>query len=223
VAPLSGSEWSRIENLGGWLTTVVGRICLNVPRWRTTRDEMSMVVDVPDPIVSPDGALDPEAAVLLGESVGLALMVVLERLGPAERLCFVLHDMFDVPFADIAYIAGRTSASVRQLASHGDFDALVAVLDPDVVVRTDGGLQRPSQTTIIEGAPAVAAQALTYARLSPFVYPLLVNGVAGVVVSPQGTPFSLTVFTVSNGRIVAIDSLADPDRLRQLDLRFLDS
>jgi RNA polymerase sigma factor (sigma-70 family) len=251
---LSQSDWRQIENLGGWLTTAVSRICLNMLRSRTRQQEATRVVHMPDPIVSAHGESGPEDAALLADSVGLALMVVLDRLRPAERVAFVLHDLFDVPFDDIASIAGRTPPSVRQLASRarrrvsespsrsdvdlsgqrklvdafytaarcGDFEALVALLDPDVVLRSDGGPRRPAQTVIVEGAAAVAAQARTYARLSPFVHPVVVNGAAGAVVTPNGKPVSLMAFTVREGLIVAIDILADPDRLSHLDLSFLD-
>jgi RNA polymerase sigma factor (sigma-70 family) len=247
---LNATDSSTIDNLGGWLTTVVGRICLNLLRSRRTRREDSLEVRIPDPVVAPVSDTDPEREALYADSVGLALMVVLQTLGPPERLAFVLHDMFGVPFDEIAATAGRTPASVRQLASRarrrvqgasatpdvelasqrkvvdafftasrrGDLDALVSVLDPDVVIRSDGGTRRPSLTGITRGGTAVAAQAVTYRRLSPFVYPAVVNGVAGVIVAPNGSPFSVMAFTVRGGRITAIDSLVDPDRLRRLHL-----
>jgi hypothetical protein len=209
---------------------------------------------VPEPIVSRADGLDPEHEALLADSVGLALLVVLEMLDPAERLAFVLHDMFAVPFDEIAPIVGRSPTAARQLASRarrrvqgeapppsadlarqrevvdaffaaarcGDFEALVAVLDPDVVVRSDGGLLRPGATAVVRGAEAVARRALTFARMSPFVRPALINGAAGVVVVPEGQPFSVMGFTVVDGKIVAIDALVDPDRLRELDLTVLD-
>jgi RNA polymerase sigma-70 factor (ECF subfamily) len=252
---LSRSDTSGIENLGGWLTTVVARVCLNVLRSRRARREEPLEVHMPDPVVSRDDGVDPEHEALLADSVGLALLVVLETLAPAERLAFVLHDMFAVPFDEIAPIVGRTPTAARQLASRarrrvqaeapapsaglarqrevvdaffaaardGDFDALVAVLDPDVVLRSDGGVVRPGASVVIHGARAVAARALTFARLSPFVRPALVNGAAGVVVAPRGRPFSVMAFTVAGGKIVAIDSLSDPTRLRQLDLPVLDA
>jgi RNA polymerase sigma factor (sigma-70 family) len=251
---LSRSDASQVENLGGWLTTVVGRVCLNMLRSRKTRREEPLEVHVPEPIVSHGDALDPEHEALLADSVGLALLVVLETLSPPERLAFVLHDMFAVPFDQIAPMVGRSPAAARQLASRarrrvqseapppdpdlsqqrevvdaffaaargGDFDALVAVLDPDVVLRSDGGTARPSATAVVHGARAVAERAFTFARLSPFVRPALVNGAAGVVVAPRGRPFSVMAFTVRAGKIVAIDSLSDPARLRELDLTFLD-
>jgi RNA polymerase sigma-70 factor (ECF subfamily) len=251
---LSRSDTSEVENLGGWLTTVVARVSLNMLRSRKTRRERPLDVHVPDPIVSRDGELDPEHEALLADSVGLALLVVLDTLTPAERLAFVLHDMFAVPFDEIAPLVGRSPAAARQLASRarrrvkgeapapdpdlrrqrevvdaffaaargGDFEALVAVLDPDVVLRSDGGTARPIATAVVHGARAVAERAMTFARLSPFVRPALINGAAGVVVAPQGKPFSVMAFTVRAGKIVAIDSLADPTRLRQLDLAVLD-
>jgi RNA polymerase sigma-70 factor, ECF subfamily len=251
---LSRSDPNAIDNLGGWLTTVVARVSLNVLRARRTRREEPLEVHVPEPIVSPADGVDPEHEALLADSVGLALLVVLETLDPAERLAFVLHDMFAVPFDEIAPMVGRTPAAARQLASRarrrvqgtapapdadlarqrevvdaffaaargGDFDALVAVLHPDVVLRSDGGAKRPGATIEVHGAENVARRAMTFARLSPYVRPALVNGAAGVVVAPRGVPFSVMGFTVAGGRIVAIDSLADPERLRELDLTVLD-
>ena len=245
---LNRTESERIENLGGWLTTVVARVCLNILRARTSRREDPLDVHVPDPIVS--DAADPERESVLADAVGLALLVVLDTLTPAERLAFVLHDMFAVPFDEIAAMLDRSPEAVRQLASRarrrvqrqapapdvdvarqrevvdaffaaarrGDFDALVAVLDPDVVLRSDGGIARPSATALLRGAAAVAGQALTFAHLSPFVRPALVNGVAGVVVAREGTALSVMSFTVRNGRIVEIDAVTDPARLRRLDV-----
>jgi RNA polymerase sigma factor (sigma-70 family) len=247
---LSRADTSDVENLDGWLTTVVARLCLDKLRSRTARREEPFGVHVPDPIVSRADGSDPEHEALLADSVGLALQVVLEMLAPAERLAFVLHDMFAVPFDDIADIVGRSPTAVRQLASRarrrvqgtaavpdrdlsgqravvdaffaaareGDFDALVAVLDPDIVLRSDGGVLRPAASVVLRGAAAVAGQALTYARLAPFVRPAVVNGAAGVVVAPGGRPASIMGFIVAGGKIVAIDAIADPERLRALDL-----
>ena len=247
---LSRAEVSGVENLGGWLTTVVARVCLNMLRSRDSRPEQPLGVHMPDPVVSLVDGIDPEHEALLADSVGLALLVVLDTLAPAERLAFVLHDMFSVPFDEIAPIVERSPTAARQLASrarrrvqqaapvpdadltrqrevvdaffaasrNGDFAALVAVLDPDVVLRSDGGLARPSVSAAIHGGPTVAEQALTFGRLSPFVRPALVNAAAGVVVAPRGRPASIMGFIVKNGKIVAIDVLADPARLGQLDL-----
>ena len=251
---LSRSDASDIENLGGWLTTVVARVCLNMLRSRETRREEPMSAYVPDPIVSRVGELAPDDEVLLADSVGLALLVVLETLAPAERLAFVLHDMFAVPFDEIAPMVGRSPTAARQLASRarrrvqgaaavpdpdldrqrevvdaffaaardGDFDALVAVLHPDVVLRSDGGAVRPGASFVMRGAREVAESALSFARMSPFVRPALVNGAAGVVVAPHGRPFSVMGFTVRDGKIVEIDGIADPERLQKLDLAGLD-
>ena len=247
---LSRSDTGAIENLAGWLTTVVARVALNMLRARKAKREEPMEGRVPDPIVSPQEGTDPEHEALLADSVGLALLVVLETLAPAERVAFVLHDMFAVPFDEIASITGRSPAAARQLASRarrrvqaqapvpdpdparqrsvvdaffaaarrGDFDALVAVLDPDIVLREDGGTERPDVSAVIRGASAVAGRALTFTRLSPYVRPILVNGAAGVVVAPGGRPFAVMAFTVTDGKIVEIDVLADPQRLSEIDL-----
>jgi RNA polymerase sigma-70 factor (ECF subfamily) len=251
---LSRSDISGIENLGGWLTTVVGRVCLDMLRSRTSRREKPLGARLPEPIISREDGIDPEHEALVADSVGLALLVVLETLAPAERLAFVLHDMFAVPFEEIAPIVGRSPTAARQLASRarrrvqgaatsadaglvcqreavdaflaasreGDFEALLAVLDPDVVLRIDGGAVRAGLSREVRGVRAVAEQTLTFSRLSPFVRPALVNGAAGVVVAPRGRPFAVMGFTVRRGKIVEIDVLADPARLRQLDLAVLD-
>jgi RNA polymerase sigma factor (sigma-70 family) len=247
---LSRSDASIIENLRAWLTTVVARVALNMLRSRQAKREEPLEGRVPDPIVSPQEGTDPELEAVIADSVGLALLVVLETLGPAERVAFVLHDMFAVSFDEIASITGRSPAAGRQLASRarrrvqaeapvpdpdparqrrvvdaffaaarkGDFDALVAVLDPDIVLREDGGTRRPDVSAVIRGASAVAGRALTFTRLSPYVRPALVNGAAGVVVAPGGQPFAVMGFTVTNGKIVEIDVLADPQRLSELEL-----
>ncbi|CAM5478141.1 DNA-directed RNA polymerase sigma-70 factor [Streptomyces avidinii] len=247
---LSRTDVSGVENLGGWLTTVVARLCLNGLRSRETRREDSLEARMPDPVLSREGAVDPEDEVLLADSVGLALLVVLESLAPAERLAFVLHDMFAVPFDEIALMLDKTPTATRQLASRarrrvqgrapvpdpdlsrqreavsaffaatreGDFDALVALLHPDVVLRSDGGVARARHTVVLTGAATVASQAAGYRALAPFVVPALVNGAAGVVCVVEGRLMSVMAFTVTEGRIVAIDVIADPDRLRSYDL-----
>ncbi len=246
---LSRTDTGEIENLGGWLTTVVARVCLNLLRARRTRREEPPPLHMPDPVVSDEEGIDPEREALLADSVGLAMLVVLDTLTPAERVAFVLHDMFAVPFDDIAPMVDRTPTAARQLASRarrrvqgaptpdvdltrqrevvdaffaaardGDFDALVAVLDPDVVLRSDGGPTRPDATVLVHGAAEVAGRATGYSRLSPYVRPALVNGVAGVVVAPRGRPFSVMAFTVRGAQIVEIDVLVDPERLGRLDL-----
>ena len=251
---LSRSETSGVENLGGWLTKVVGRVCLDMLRSRISRRVMPLGeplgTRVPEPLVSRADGIDPEHEALLADSVGLALLVVLETLSPAERLAFVLHDMFSVPFEEIAPVVGRSPTAARQLASRarrrvqreahvpdadlatqrevvdaflaasrgGDFDALLAVLDPDVVLRMDGGAVRTGLSRKVRGARAVAEQTLTFSRLSPFVRPALVNGAAGVVVAPRGRPFSVMGFTIRGRKIVEIDILADPARLSRLDV-----
>jgi RNA polymerase sigma factor (sigma-70 family) len=249
---LSRSDASQVDNLRAWLTTVVGRVCLNMLRSRRTRREASLETHVPDPLLSPEDGLDPEQEALLGDSVGLAMLVVLDTLTPAERVAFVLHDVFAVPFDEVAPIVGRTPAAARQLASRarrrvqgapvpdadldrqwavvdaflaaaraGDFERLLAVLDPDVVVRSDGGAARPELTSLVRGAQAVAQQAMAFRRLA--ATRALVNGVpGGVAWAPDGSPFSVLALTVRHGMIVRIDVLADPERLRRLDLAVLD-
>jgi RNA polymerase sigma-70 factor (ECF subfamily) len=251
---LSRAESGEVKNLRAWLTTVVARVCLDMLRSRKSRGEEPLGAHVPEPIVAREDALDPEHQALLADSVGLALLVVLETLAPAERLAFVLHDMFAVPFDEIAPIVGRSPAAARQLASRarrrvrgaapapdvdvarqrevvdaflaaargGDFDALVAVLDPDVVFRIDRGVLRPGDSREVRGAPAVAEEVLSGARFARFARPALVNGAAGVVVAPAGRPRAVAGFTVAGGRIVEIDLLADPARLRAVDLTVLD-
>ncbi|MET3984761.1 RNA polymerase sigma factor SigJ [Streptomyces sp. PvR034] len=253
---LDRADTSGVTNLGGWLTTVVARVCLDQLRSRTTRREESLEarIHVPDPIVSRADGLDPEQEVLLADSVGLALLVVLEQLAPAERLAFVLHDMFAVPFEEIAPLVDRTPAAARQLASRarrrvqggapapdpdperqrevvgaflaaargGSFEDLIAVLDPEVVLRVDLGAGAGGPGRPVRGARAVARQALTFQRLSPFARPALVNGAPGVVTMPDGKPVAVMGFTVSGGLIVAIDILADPVRLAHLDVAVLE-
>ncbi|WP_419997065.1 sigma-70 family RNA polymerase sigma factor [Streptomyces boninensis] len=247
---LSRSADERIENLGGWLTTVVGRVCLDLLRGRKRRGEESLEARLPDPVITPEGVpAGPEQQALLTDSVGLALLVVLDELSPAERLAFVLHDLFAVPFEDIAPIVDRTPATTRKLASRarqrvsgatpppdpdpadqrrvvdaflaaargGDFERLVTLLDPDVVLRADGGAGAGG-LKVLSGVAAVGGQAATFQRMATatITHPALVNGVAGVVSSVEGKPFSVVSFTVSGGRIVAIDILSDPERVAGL-------
>ena len=249
---LSGADTSEVENLGGWLTTVVARVALNMLRSRNTRRELPLDVHVPDPIIDPADGASPEHEALLADSVGLALLVVLETLTPPERLAFVLHDMFAVPFEEIATILERSPEAARQLASRarrrvrgaaptpdadlgaqraaadaflaatreGDFDALVAVLDPDVVLRADGGAVA-GLSHRIQGAETVAGGAITFSRVGLTVHHALVNGTAGLVATRDGELFSVMGLTVTGGRIVEINILADPERLRRLDVAIL--
>jgi len=251
---LSRSGTNGVENLGGWLTTVVARVCLDMLRSRRSRQEEPLGVHLPDPIVGSADGSGPEHEALLADSVGLALLVVLDTLTPAERLAFVLHDMFAVPYDQIAAIAGRSPNAARLLASRarrrvhgaaplpdadparqkevvdaflaasrsGDFDALVTLLDPDVVVRADWGALPVSASRELRGAHAVAEQALTFSRLAPFAQPALVNGAPGIVAARRGQPVTVMGFTIRNGKIAEIDILADPERLRRLDLAVLD-
>ncbi|MGH2985549.1 MAG: sigma-70 family RNA polymerase sigma factor [Solirubrobacterales bacterium] len=251
---LSRTDADGIENLGGWLTTVVARVSLNMLRSRDTRREDPLDLRVPEPIIDRADGTDPEHEALLADSVGLALLVVLETLKPAERLAFVLHDIFKVPFDEIAPIVDRSPEAARQLASRarrrvqgertvpdadietqrevvdafvaaareGDFEALLEILDPDVVLRADRGPLPARVPREVRGAEAVASRALDYARLDLELRPALVNGVAGMVVMRDGEPFSVGGITVRNRRIVAMDILADPDRLRELDLTVLE-
>jgi RNA polymerase sigma factor (sigma-70 family) len=248
---LSRSDTNEVENLRGWLTTVVARVALNMLRTRRTRHEQPLDMRVPDPIIDRADGTDPEHEALLADSVGLALLVVLETLTPAERLAFVLHDMFAVPFEEIALIVERSPEATRQLASRarrrvrgvapvggedlpaqwevveaflaaargGDFDALVAMLDPDVVLRADGG--PTGLSTHVRGAEAVAGQALMWSRVDLTMRRALINGAAGMVVFLEGQPFSIAAFTIAHGRIAEIDFLADPERINQLDLAVL--
>jgi RNA polymerase sigma factor (sigma-70 family) len=251
---LSRSDAREIENLAGWLTTVVARISLNMLRSRASRREEPFEVRLPEPIIDPADGTDPEHEALLADAVGLALLVVLETLTPAERLAFVLHDMFGVPFDQIAEIVDRSPEAARQLASRarrrvrmenhvpdvdvhgqrevvnaflaaareGDFERLVAVLDPNVVLRADGGTAAAGLSREVRGAADVARGALTFSRIGLQMRPALVNGVAGSVALRDGRPFSVGGFTVRRGKIVAIDILADPERIAELDLTVLD-
>jgi RNA polymerase sigma factor (sigma-70 family) len=248
---LSRSDAGKIENLAAWLTTVVARQSLNMLRSRNTKREQPLDVHLPDPVIDPADGTDPEHEALLADSVGLALLVILETLTPAERLAFVLHDMFALPFEEIAPIVERSPEATRQLASRarrrvrgaapapdadltaqwevveaflaaardGDFDALVAVLDPDVVLRADGGLTGLSQH--VQGAETVARQALMWSRVDLTMRRALINGAAGMVAFLHGEPFSIAAVTVRNGKIVELDFLADPERIARLDLTVL--
>src|SRR6266542_771054 len=221
---LSRADTSSVENLSGWLTTVVARVCLNLLQARKARHEEPLGMRMPDPIVSLAAGGDPEHEALLGDSVGLALQLVLEALSPAERVAFVLHDVFAVPFDEIAPIVGRTPAAARQLASRArrrvqQREGARAVLDPDVMLRADRGAVPAGAPTVIRGARAVAAEALTFARLVGSAQPAVVNGAVGLVSwGPDGRPFSVLGFTVRRGKIVEIDVLADRERLHQLGL-----
>lgn len=251
---LSRSDISEVANLGGWLTTVVGRICLDMLRTRQSRreDSLSLALDthVPDPVVSWGDVVDPEQEVLLADSVGLALLVVLETLAPAERLAFVLHDMFAVPFDEVAPIVERTPAATRQLASRarrrvqdsapapdndpvrqrevvgaflaaargGDFDALLELLDPDVVLRADTGELASGLSKLVRGASVVAGQAAMFSKGAPTTELAFINGRIGAVGVPDGEVVSVMEFTIADGRIVELNILVDPARVRALGL-----
>jgi RNA polymerase sigma factor (sigma-70 family) len=239
-----------VDNLGGWLTTIVARVALNMLRSRNVRREQSYGVHLPDPVVSPDGELQPEEQAMLADSVGLALLVVLDSLSPAERLAFVLHDVFQLPFEEIAPMVGRTPAATRQLASRarrrilsseipspdpdrsrqravvdaffsaargGDLDGLLALLDPEIVLRADFGAKHPDHSAVIRGASEVARSAIMGAALAgAHVFPVLVNGAAGAVIVVGGRPFAVMGFIVAEGRILEIDAMADPQRVRRI-------
>jgi len=240
-----------VENLGAWLTTIVARVCLNALRSRNTRREDAVGAFFPDPVVTTGGGALPEDEAVLADSVGLALQVVLDTLSPAERLAFVLHDMFDLPFEEIGSMMGRTTQATRQLASRarrrvrdaelpsperdlgrqravvdaffaagraGDFDALIAVLDPDVVLRQDFSPGRPARSRIVRGAAAVARQAKLGANTVAEVIPVWVNGAAGAVIAKDRRPYLIMAFTVSDDRIIEIDLIADPERAARGDL-----
>jgi len=245
---LSRSDTSAVENLGGWLTTIVARVSLNMLRSRTSRREDPLDIRLPDPVVSPSEGLDPEHQALLVDSVGLAMLVVLEALEPAERLAFVLHDMFAVPFDEIATVLERSPAATRQLASRarrrvqgmnpapatnvshqreiveaflaasqdGNFEALLEVLDPDVVLRADTGA---TAAQVIRGARQVAGRAVFFRQFGYTSVRVLVNGAAGIVSVVDGQPRAVLGFTIAGDRIVELDILADPKRLSQLDLQ----
>ena len=256
---LSRTDTSGVENLRGWLTTVVARVCLDILRSRRSRREDPL--DVPGTVQSLAGGSDPEGEALLADSIGPALLVVLDTLAPVERLAFVLHDMFAVPFDDIAPIVGRSPAAARQLASRarrrvqgtaaapdadrprqrevvgaflaasrdGDFDALVALLDPDVVLRADRVAVEASEARVARGAPrlssevrGVAAVAETFKGRARAAQPALVGGVPGLAFAPGGRPWAVFAFTIAGGRIIAVDLIADPERLARLDVELLE-
>jgi RNA polymerase sigma factor (sigma-70 family) len=240
---LSRTDPGSIENLAGWLTTVVARVCLNMLQ---SRREQPVGMHLPEPVVSGADAMDPEQEALLADSIGPALLVILHTLAPAERLAFVLHDMFAVPFDDIAAIVGRSPAAARQLASRGrrrvqgvapvpgtdlagqraiagaflaaardgDFDALLEVLDPDVVVRSNGA-------EAVRGAAAVAGRTFSFTRIAQVTLPALINGAAGVVTAADGRPVTLVAFTITGAKIVAIDVIDNPRRIAEADLAIL--
>ncbi|MEU1072364.1 MULTISPECIES: sigma-70 family RNA polymerase sigma factor [unclassified Streptomyces] len=250
---LSRADTDDIENLVGWLTTIVGRVCLDMLRSRRARREDPLEAQVTEPALDPEDGADPEHQALLADSVGLALLVVLETLDPAERLAFVLHDMFAVPFEEIAPIVDRSPAAARQLASRarrrvqgvntppapdltrqrevveafltaargGDFDALVAVLDPDVVARSYAA-DRPGGT-VLRGAASVARQALTFARFAQSAEPALVDGSPGVVADRGKPTFRVMGFGFGDSVITEIEVITDPARLDALDLVLLDA
>jgi RNA polymerase sigma factor (sigma-70 family) len=248
----SRADATGIGNLRGWLTTIVARVCLNLLRSRSRRREEPFAVHLPDPVVTEAG-MQPEDEAVLADQVGLALLVVLDSLSPAERLAFVLHDMFEMPFDEIAPMVGRTPVAARQLASRarrrvrgaeiptpdpdlarqrevvdaffraareGDFDALIAILHPDVVLRSDFGARHRSASVVYRGAVAVAGQARGFP--GALVTPALVNGAAGAVITVRGRPIAILGFTVVDGRIVAIDGIADPERVRRVAAAVLD-
>jgi RNA polymerase sigma factor (sigma-70 family) len=244
---VSRADTSVVENLGGWLTTIVARVCLNMLRSRTVRREEPLGVHLPDPVISRVGEPGPEDEALLADSIGLALQVVLDALTPAERLAFVLHDMFDLPFEEIAPMVDRSPTAARQLASRarrrvrgaeipdpdlarqravvdafflaargGDFDGLVALLHPDVVLRADFGPGRPAASSVIRGAAAVARQARLGANPAAVLHPALINGAAGVVITLHGQPHVVMAFTIVNQQVVELDLIADPERVRRV-------
>ena len=251
---LARSDTSGVQNIGGWLTTVAARVCLDMLRARAARREDPLDVYVPDPIVSPAVGSGPEQEALLADSVGLALLVVLDTLSPTERLAFVLHDVFAVPFDEIARILDRSPAAAKQLASRarrrlggtgpapnadlarqrdvvdafltaarkGDFGALLTVLDPDVVLRADAGAGPMGPSRLVHGSRAVAEQTLGFARFARFARPVLVNGTPGLIAVADGQAISVMGVTIRGDKIVEIDILADPERLRRLDLTVLD-
>jgi RNA polymerase sigma-70 factor (ECF subfamily) len=250
---LSRADATVIDNLGGWLTTVVARVCLDMLRSRRSRREEPLVADAPEPVATETGGNSPEQEAVLADSVGLALLVVLDRLTPAERLAFVLHDMFAVPFEDIAPIVGRSTDAARQLASRarrrvrgggtgtdpdivrqrevvdaflaalrgGDFEGLLAVLDPDLVVRADMP-GRPGAPSEIRGAAVWAKGAVAYGHLARMVRPALVNGAIGLVMAARGRLSRALTFSIADGKITEIEVIGDPARLSELDVSIVE-
>jgi len=251
---LSRSDASGVDNLGAWLTTIVARVCLNVLRSRNTRREEPLDTHVPDPVITRADGTNPEDEAMLADSVGIALQVVLDTLTPAERLAFVLHDLFDLPFDQIAPLVGRSPATARQLASRarrrvrgadvqapdpdlarqrevvdafyaaarqGDLAGLVAVLDPDVVMRSDGGKAHPELSVVLHGPAAVVEHGLRVHQPGAVIRPVLVNGAAGIVAIVGGQPVAVIGFTISQGKVLEINVMADAERLRRLDLAAL--
>jgi RNA polymerase sigma factor (sigma-70 family) len=251
---LSSSDTNDIHNLGGWLTTVVGRVCLNMLQSRRSRREQPLEAHAWEPTVGSEDRVDPEQEALLADSVGVALLVVLDTLNPAERLAFVLHDMFAVPFDEIASIVGRSSAAARQLASRarrriqgapavpdvefarqrevveaffaatrdGDFEALLALLDPEIVCRIDGAGLPMGAPTVLRGASNVAKRGLAASGGRRYSQLALVDGAVGIVVAPYGRLLAVLSFRVSGAKIVEMDVISDEARLRGLDLAVLD-
>ncbi|HEY0454703.1 sigma-70 family RNA polymerase sigma factor [Actinophytocola sp.] len=251
---LNRADTSGVENLPAWLTTVVARVCLNMLRTRASHREESLDARLPEPVAGDEDGADPEQEALLADSVGLALLVVLDTLAPAERLAFVLHDMFAVPFDEIAPMIERSPAAARQLASRarrrvrggtvvaeadltrqrrvvdaflaaargGDFEALVAVLDPDVVLRADKAVGPTRAPIVLRGVRNVAKGARLASARTPYTQPALINGAVGLVMAPRGRLFLVLSFTITDDRITEIDVIAEPDRLRRLDLAVLD-
>jgi RNA polymerase sigma-70 factor (ECF subfamily) len=246
---LSRADATGIDNLGGWLTTVVARVCLDILRSRASRREEPLTPDAPEPVASGASGASPEEEALLADSVGLALLVVLDRLTPAERLAFVLHDMFAIPFEEIGPIVGRSAEAARQLASRarrrvrggaapstnlvhqrevveaflaalrgGDFEGLLAVLDPDLVVRAD----MPGAPGEIRGAAVWAKGAVAYGHMARVVRPALVNGAIGLVMAPRGRLSRALTFTIANGKITAIEVIGNRGRLAELDVAIVD-
>lgn len=250
---LRRADSNEIDNIGAWLTTVVARVCLDMLRSRTSRREESLDLQVSEPVATNHASKDPEKEALLADSVGLALLVVLDRLAPAERLAFVLHDMFAVSFEEIAGMVGRSPDAARQLASRarrrvqgaetpsttelggqrkvveafltalraGDFEGLVAVLDPDVLVHIDPAAARPGAPTEIRGARNFAQGAVTYSQMARLVEPMLINGAVGLVWAPDGKASRVLALVIRKGKISEVEIIAEPARLRDLDLAVL--